>query len=136
MPKFSQSSFSKLSTCHLDLQALFFEVIKTFDCTILEGYRNQTDQERAFASGNTQLHWPHGKHNHRPSMAVDVIPYPIDWKNDRRMYWFAGYVMGIAQKLKDEGKMTHSVRFGGDWDRDYDITDNKFQDLVHFELVE
>jgi peptidoglycan L-alanyl-D-glutamate endopeptidase CwlK len=44
--------------------------------------------------------------------------------------------MGIAQKLKDDGKMTHSVRFGGDWDGDKDITDQKFNDLVHFELIE
>ena len=135
MPKFSQSSFSKLATCHPDLQALFYEVIKTFDCTILEGYRNEEDQEKAFETGNTTLHWPHGKHNRSPSMAVDVAPYPIDWGNNYRFYWFAGYVMGIAQKLKDEGKMTHSVRFGGDWDKDKDITDEYFKDLVHFELI-
>lgn len=136
MPKFSQSSFSKLSTCHSDLQALFFEVIKFFDCQILEGFRNEEDQERAFASGNTQLHWPHGKHNKKPSMAVDVAPYPIDWKNAKRDYWFAGYVMGIAQKLKDEGKMTHAVRFGGDWNSDKNIDNENFKDLSHFELVE
>lgn len=136
MPKFSQSSFSKLSTCHIDLQVLFYEVIKYFDCTIIEGYRNQVDQEAAFSKGNTQLHWPHGKHNAQPSMAVDVISYPIDWNNDKRCYWFAGYVMGIAQMLKDQGKMTHSVRFGGDWNRNKDIDDEHFKDLVHFELAE
>lgn len=136
MPKFSQASFSKLATCHPDLQALFYEVIKYFDCSILEGYRNQEDQDKAFAAGNSQLKWPHGKHNHQPSMAVDVAPYPIDWKNDKRMYWFAGYVMGIAQKLKDEGKMTHAVRFGGDWNSDKNIDNERFKDLVHFELVE
>lgn len=136
MPKFSPSSFTKLSTCHLDLQALFFEVIKNFDCTIIEGYRDEAAQEKAFANGNTLLHWPHGKHNHQPSMAVDAAPYPIDWNNDKRCYWFAGYVMGIAQKLKDEGKMTHAVRYGGDWNRDFEIVDNKFNDLVHFELME
>jgi len=136
MPKFSQASFSKLSTCHMDLQVLFYEVIKYFDCTILEGYRNEEDQEKAFAAGNTQLHWPHGKHNHQPSMAVDVSPYPLDWANAARFYWFAGYVMGIAQKLKDDGKMTHSVRFGGDWNGDKNITNEHFKDLVHFELVE
>lgn len=135
MPKFCQSSFSKLSTCHADLQALFYEVIKYFDCTIIEGYRNKEDQERAFKAGNTKLHWPDGKHNSQPSMAVDVAPYPIDWKNSSRFYWFAGYVMGIAQKLKDEGKMTHAVRFGGDWDGDKNIYDENFKDLVHFELV-
>ncbi len=135
MPKFSQTSFSKLATCHPDLQALFYEVIKYFDCTIIEGYRNQEDQEKAFSSGYSKLHWPHGKHNSSPSMAVDVAPYPLDWKNDRRMYWFAGYVMGIAQKLKEEGRMTHTVRYGGDWDSDKNIDDESFKDLVHFELV-
>lgn len=135
MPRFSQTSFSKLTTCHPDLQVLFFEVIKTFDCTILEGYRNQIDQEKAFAEGNTKLHWPDGKHNIQPSTAVDVSPYPIDWKNYKRMYWFAGYVMGIANKLKEAGRMAHAVRYGGDWNSDKNIDNETFKDLVHFELV-
>jgi peptidoglycan L-alanyl-D-glutamate endopeptidase CwlK len=134
MPKFSQASFSKLSTCHQDLQVLFYEVIKYFDCTIIEGYRNQEDQEKAFAAGNTKLHWPNGKHNRQPSMALDAAPYPVDWKNEKRMYWFAGYVMGIAQKLNSEGKMTHALRYGGDWDSDKNINNENFKDLVHFEL--
>lgn len=135
MPKFSKSSFSKLTTCHKDLQVLFFEVIKSFDCTILEGYRNQEDQEAAFAAGNSKLHYPHGKHNNQPSLAVDAAPYPLDWKNISRFYWFAGYVMGIAQRLKDEGKITHAIRYGGDWDSDKEIDEDKFKDLVHFELI-
>lgn len=136
MPKFSQASFSKLSTCHPDLQALFYEVIKYFDCTILEGYRNEADQEAAFAKGNTKLHWPHGKHNANPSMAVDVIPYPIDWKDEKLGLWFGGYVLGIAQRLKDEGKMTHSIRWGGSWDGLGKLnTPKQLNDLVHFELV-
>ena len=55
MPKFSQESFSKLSTCHPDLQALFYEVIKYFDCTIIEGYRNQAEQEQAFKDGELKI---------------------------------------------------------------------------------
>jgi len=136
MPAFSQLSFSRLSTCHPDLQALFYEVIKYFDCSILEGYRNQEDQEKAFKSGTTKLHWPNGKHNHQPSMAVDASPYPLDWRNINGFYWFAGYVMAFAQKLKDDGKITHAVRWGGDWDCDKDITDECFKDLVHFELID
>ncbi len=118
MPKFSQASFSKLTTCHLDLQVIFF------------------DQELAYKNGATQLHWPHGKHNKTPSMAVDVSPYPVDWLNLHRFYWFGGYVMGIAQKLKEEGRIAHSLRFGGDWNRDRNIDNETFLDLVHFELVE
>lgn len=134
MPRFSQTSVSRLSQCHIELQVLFYEVIKHFDCTILTGFRNQEDQEKAFSDGNTQLHWPHGKHNSNPSMAIDVSPYPYDDKNIKRFYWFSGYVMGIAQKLYDEGKMTMKVRYGGDWNMDFEIKDNKFNDLVHFEL--
>lgn len=137
MPKFSDESFSKLSTCHRDLQVLFFEVVKFFDCTVLEGFRNQVDQEKAFAAGNTRLHYPDGNHNKNPSLAVDVAPYPVDWSNTKLFIWFAGYVMGIAQKLKDEGKMEHSIRWGGAWDGLGKInTTGQLNDLVHFELLE
>lgn len=136
MPKFSQESFSKLATCHEDLQALFYEVIKHFDCQIIEGYRNKEAQDNAFEKGLSKFKWQNSKHNYSPSMAVDVSPYPIQWGNLKRFYWFAGYVMGLAQKLKDDGKMSHSVRFGGDWDSDKNIDDENFRDLVHFELVQ
>jgi peptidoglycan L-alanyl-D-glutamate endopeptidase CwlK len=135
MPNFTLTSRTKLATCHQDLQTLFNEVIKTFDCTILEGYRDEEAQEKAFKAGNTKLHWPNGNHNSLPSNAVDASPYPVQWDNPNRFYWFAGYVMGIAQKLKDEGRITHLVRYGGDWNQNKEITDNNFNDLVHFELV-
>lgn len=135
MPKFSQTSFSRLSTCHIELQTLFYEIIRTFDCTILEGHRNETDQEKAFADGKTQLHWPHGKHNANPSMALDATPYPVNFNDIKRLYYFGGFVLGVAQRLKDEGRMTYSVRFGGDWDRDHKFNDQKLIDLVHFELI-
>src|ERR1051325_6998817 len=90
MPKFSLSSFSKLSTCHIDLQVLFYEVIKTFDCTVLEGYRDQASQEKAFMDRKTTLQWPNGKHNSNPSNAVDVTPCPVNWEDKDRFYYFAG----------------------------------------------
>lgn len=136
MPKFSQESFSKLSTCHHDLQVLFFEVIKYFDCTILEGYRNQDDQEADFANGATKLHYPNGKHNHQPSMAVDVAPYPLNFNDEKLSLWFGGYVMGIAQRLKEEGKIEHSVRWGGSWDGLGKLDKpGQLHDGGHFELV-
>ena len=135
MPMFSQESFSKLSTCHLDLQALFFEAIKTFDCKILEGHRNEIDQNNAYDRGSSRLKWPFGKHNELPSMAVDVAPYPVEWKDVKRFYFFGGYVLGIAQRLKDEGKITHGIRWGGDWNQDKRVSDQTFNDLCHFELI-
>src|ERR1700692_337198 len=71
MPMFSQGSFSKLCTCHIDLQTLFYEVIKHFDCIVIEGNRGQSEQDAAFESGYTKLRYPNGKHNAIPSNAVD-----------------------------------------------------------------
>jgi len=68
-------------------------------------------------------------HNHHPSLAVDVAPYPIDWENTNRFFYLAGLVEGIA------AMMGVKVRFGGDWDSDKDFSDQKFNDLVHFEIA-
>lgn len=135
MPKFSESSKQKLSTCHPDLQNLFNEVIKYFDCTIIEGFRNEEDQNQAFKTGNSKLKWPNGKHNKSPSNAVDVVPYPIDWKDTNRMRFFAGMVLGIAQMMKAQGRMNYAVRWGGDWNMNTDLKDQSFNDFPHFELV-
>jgi len=136
MNKYGSKSLENLRTCHVDLQVLFEEVVKNFDNTILEGHRNQEGQDKAFEEGKTQLKWPFGKHNSFPSKAVDAIPYPIDWNDTARIHYFAGYVLGIAQRLLDEGKITHQIRWGGDWNRNHHVKDNKFDDLVHFEIVE
>lgn len=135
MNKYGSKSLEKLKTCHIDLQILFNEVVKDFDNTILEGHRGEDAQNKAFQEGNSKLQWPHGKHNAIPSNAVDAIPYPIDWNDLPRIYYFAGYVLGVAQRLLNEGKITHKIRYGGDWNGSHQIKDNIFNDLVHFELL-
>lgn len=136
MGTFSPQSQAKLSTCHEDLQTIFNEVVKTFDCSILVGFRNQAEQEEAFQAGKTQDHWPDSKHNSEPSMAVDVSPFPIDWENKERFYYFAGYVMKTAEVLKEKNKISHSLRWGGDWSKKLESDNDKsnLHDLDHFEL--
>mgnify|MGYP003108562111 FL=1 len=128
MPRFSRKSLSKLETCDERLQKIFKKVVKGFDCTIIEGHRGKEKQNEAFRKGNSKLKFPNGKHNSLPSIAVDVIPYPIDWEDRERMSYFAGYVLGCAKS------MGITLRWGGDWDMDTHVKDNKFDDLVHFEL--
>jgi len=135
MPSFSKRSKEKLATCHKDLQVIFNEIIKYWDCSILVGERTEEDQNAAFRDGLSQLKYPASRHNNSPSMAVDVSPYPIDWKELYRFYWFAGIVDAISEKLFEECKITHHVRWGGDWDNDKEFKDNNFNDLVHFELI-
>ncbi len=62
-------------------------------------------------------------------MAVDIAPYPIDWKDHKRFYYLAGIVKGVASQ------MGIKVRWGGDWDSDNDLNDQSFMDLGHFEIV-
>jgi len=130
MPSFSEKSLTKLATCHPLLQRVFHEVVKNFDCTILEGQRNEARQNQMVAEGKSQVRWPDGKHNTVPSRAVDVTPYPILWDDRERQTLFAGYVLATAKAMGID------LRWGGDWDRDTEVRDNSFDDLVHFEIVE
>ncbi len=129
MPHYSQRSKDRLLTCDHRIQAVFNTVIMVFDNTIICGHRSRLEQTQAFESGNSKLPWPQSKHNHMPSYAVDAIPYPIDCDDRERMSFFAGHVL---QAAKDKGIR---LRWGGDWDMDTEVDDNRFDDLVHFELV-
>ena len=130
MPKFGKSSLEKLSTCDKRLQLVFNEVIKTVDCSVLEGHRGEQRQNKLYDEGKTKLKFPNGRHNASPSRAVDVVPYPIDWEDRERFHLFAGFVLGIAKQLGI------NLRWGGDWDSDWQVNDNRFEDFPHFELKE
>ena len=129
MAKFGKKSRENLSTCHEDLQRLFNEVIKYVDCSILEGHREERRQEQLYAEGKTKVHYPMGRHNSKPSRAVDVSPWPIDWADRERQTLFAGFVLGMANRMGID------VRWGGDWNMNFKVKDNKFDDFPHFELV-
>jgi peptidoglycan L-alanyl-D-glutamate endopeptidase CwlK len=129
MPKFSALSQSRLNMCHPDLKAIFQKVIQDFDCSILEGHRDEATQSLYFKEGKSKVQYPFSKHNRLPSLAVDAAPYPVDWNDKKRFCFFAGYVMGVAKMLKIK------LCWGGDWDNDKDLKDQTFNDLVHFELI-
>ena len=128
MPRFGRKSKERLATCDEKLQVLFKEVIKYVDCSILEGHRGEDRQNALYKEGKTKVLYPRGRHNADPSRAVDVVPYPVDWEDRERMTLFAGFVLGIASQ------MGLNIRWGGDWDQDFEVQDNKFDDFPHFEL--
>lgn len=129
MPSFSKASRKRLETCHPDLQRLMNEVVKHWDCTVLEGHRTEHRQNEMVRTGTSQLKWPLSKHNKTPSEAVDVAPYPIDWQDIERFRAFGGFVLGVAAMLEIP------IRWGGDWNGNRDFKDQKFHDLPHFELL-
>ena len=128
MPKFGKKSIERLSTCDQRLQKVFNEVIKYVDCSVLEGHRDERTQDRYFQEGKTKVRYPMGRHNTKPSRAVDVVPYPIDWKDRERFHLFSGFVLGLARG------MGISLGWGGAWNMNFEVDDNKFDDFPHFEI--
>jgi len=125
MSKFSILSRRRLEQAHPELSYLFNEVIKHYECTVI----NSAGPHKKQQTGGKQQNLLY------LAMAVDVVPAPIKWDGVKRFHHFAGYVLGVAQRLYEEGKMTHRVRWGGNWDMDNDLSDQKYSDFPRFELV-
>jgi peptidoglycan L-alanyl-D-glutamate endopeptidase CwlK len=141
MFKYSERSKLYLSTCHEDLQKVFNGILGFRDCTILEGWRSGEKQDFYFNTGKSKLPWPESKHNYTRgetpcSLAVDAVPYPFrqEWWDSTKYFhiwaewgsWVKGFAAGCGVKL----------RWGFDWDGDFDLKDQSFYDGPHFELVE
>ena len=132
MPNFSYGSLKQLDTLHPDLRKVLEEAIKTFDFSVICGFRNEVDQEKAFKDGVSDKHWPESKHNTVPSRAADCVPYDktgIPWKDVYRFARMMGHIEAAAVKLGVR------IRLGMDWDMDGDTVEHKFKDFPHVELA-
>lgn len=148
MPKFGKQSLSRLATCHPDIQKVMNEAIKYYDFTVIYGHRTKEEQFELFRQGRSLVGgwWKVtepkkvvtnfdgsaklSKHNYKPSKAIDIAPYPIDWKNLQRFKDLKEIVIREADKLGID------LIWGADWDMDGDIAEHKLQDYPHFELKE
>jgi peptidoglycan L-alanyl-D-glutamate endopeptidase CwlK len=136
---YSKKSEFELNTCHPKLQQVFRAVLEDgLDHSVSDGHREKEEQDEAVRTGHSTTPFPLSKHNKLPSLAVDAMPYPVEWAALERgddlavikVGFFAGYVLGKAKSLGIK------LRWGGDWDMDQDLRDQKFNDWPHFELVE
>lgn len=128
---YSQTSLQRLATCDPRLQAIMKDVIKVQDITIICGHRPNEEQAKLFANGDSKVPAGQSKHNRRPSHAVDIAPVPLRWRDTLGFVRLAGIVAAVAER--------HGVRlrWGGNWDGDHHLlTDQTFDDLVHYEIVE
>ena len=126
--RWSASSLEKLA----QLDPRLVEVVEFLrdhrDITIICTYRSPEDQLEAYNKGFSKVKL--GKHNTKPSEAVDLQPYPVVPASLREdLSYLAG--MAIAY-----GKLRgYRIRWGGDWNGDGSTADNSFDDLFHLELV-
>ena len=149
---FGKRSNDNLDTCHIDLQLINRTAIKTIrvDYTVICGARTFEKQLEAFITGNSKLDpripskllsAMHVITEDRPmSMAIDIIiaekfrGKSLTWDNLHLTYVCA-YLIATADRLFDEGKITHKLQWGGNWDMDGIIQiDQNFDDNGHLQL--
>jgi len=124
MPKFGRRSRERLKGVDSRLVNILNELVKIMDVTIIEGLRTKERQEELVAQGKSQTKFS----KHIEGRAVDLAPYPVDWEDRERFHYMGGMIRGIGKQMGVD------VRWGGDWDSDGEIKDNKFDDLVHVEI--
>lgn len=141
MYRFGNTSLERLSTCHNDIQIIMKKAIEksTIDFGIAEGERSVERQKELFDAGLSKIDGVtrKGKHNYSPSLAVDIYPFikgAAVWDNET-LSFLAGFIHGIAAQLLEEGKISHRLRWGGNFDMDGEILEQSFDDRPHFELV-
>lgn len=143
---FGNKSDKKLNTCHADLQLIMRTAIalSRMDFGIAEGKRSDATQAKYFAEGKSKCDGVTSKSKHQvtrsqpKAMATDVFPY-VNGKADYSMEtlsYLAGHIVAVSEMLYSFGRISHVVRWGGNWDGDGEIlTDQEFDDRPHFELI-
>ena len=161
---YGRTSNQRLDTTHPDIQRLMRRVGPNFANTILEGERSVEQQEKNVAKGVSKtMDSKHlvGEDLRDQADAVDAAPDPLAWPQAGKLkariesvagqltdeqeneimalvgeyvkevgifYYFGGFVLGTAQE------MGLGIRWGGDWDGDLNLSEERFKDLVHFEI--
>lgn len=80
-------------------------------------FRNQKDQDLAYASKSSRVKWPYSKHNHTPAEALDFFRL----KDGVALFESEWFIFVIGRTAKIAGLI-----WGGDWE--------KFRDMPHVEL--
>lgn len=150
--QFGRSSRERLDTCHPDIILILTEALahSPIDFGVSEGVRSEAKQLEYFLAGKSRLD-PRNpdqrdKCRHLPnddgvSMAVDVYAW-VHGKQElsydfNHLSLIAGVILSTASTLYNAGAVSHRLRWGGNWDSDGEIiTDQSFNDLPHFELVQ
>lgn len=128
MFRFGKKSLEKINNpkVHPKIKLLMLEAIKTspIDFTIIETVRTIEQQRINIAKGVSKTI----KSRHIPSNnksgyceAIDIAPYPINWKNIKRFILLSQHIKATANKLGIK------IEYGGDW--------KTFKDYPHYQII-
>lgn len=151
MYNFGTKSQERLETCHADIQTILNAAIKLYDFSVIYGIRTTEEQQELYREGKSTLDGVKVKSKHQGrkdengdivSYAADLMPYKKGTNafsgkevDTRRFYFLMGLIRAVSDRLLEEGKITHKVRFGLDWDSDDVYDDQHFNDIDHMELI-
>ena len=128
----SNKSLQVRATLDPRLQVMVNELLKYMDVSLIWGHRTKEQQDELYPR-YSRVQWPNSKHNSYPSLAVDMQPYPYP-TNENDLRAALGYMAGLCWLIAE--RHDFSLRWGGDWNRNGDVTDNGFDDLYHLEIYE
>ena len=123
MPKLTAPAQKRLNAAHPLLIKLFTACLADPKCprfTVLDSQRDRQAQERAFSLGHSKAHFGQSAHNWTPALALDVVPYPIDWDDLPRFKVLGAFVEAKARQLGIP------MSWGGRW--------KSFKDYPHYQL--
>jgi len=110
------------------------------DFSVLEGVRTPQRQQELYAQGRTKpgpvVTWTlTSNHFVDPrtgyGLAVDLVPYPVDWEGPTRFPKFDEISRAMFEAAKELGV---TIRWGADWDMDGNPRERGETDSPHFEI--
>ena len=102
MYSFGDRSELCLSTCDPRIVKTLRDAIKYYDFSVIKGFRDKEEQNKAYFDGASKLMFPQSNHNKTPSQAVDIVPYPIDWHNLQRFHELAEVIKKSCIRVEEE----------------------------------
>lgn len=122
----SKTGVTRLSQCCKEIQDIINEVLWYRDISITCGYRSNEEQEEMCKKGTSKAHAGQSAHNFKPSLAIDIVPYPIpmknnEWDNDSKEWEELADLMFDIAKSKGV-----SLEWGGNW--------KSLRDCPHYEI--
>ncbi len=127
------ASKAKLVGVHPDLVRVVNRAIATTsqDFLVNEGVRTLARQRELYAKGRTTpgpVVTATMNSRHLSGHAIDLVPYPIDWNDQKKFYKIGRAMLGAAIELGIK------IRWGYDWDGDGVLQERGEYDGPHFEL--
>lgn len=132
MTTFDKDDLERLKRLHIHLQELFIEARKEFKFGIRDTNRGRKAQQEALRTGHSKVDFGDSAHNWTPSIAADIYPLPVLFKDPGYAKQFVILQMEVIKPTAK--KLQIPLRQGIDWNRDGILTNDKWDDLPHVEL--